>query len=363
MYKYLLSLISIFITYIFIFFYFFISLENNFKDSFKFKETAQFYEKYFEEIEHLRFQDNFRDRKITNELIFNYIKDDKGKKTILFQGDSWMEQLNAQKTSKEILKFNLNNYSKIINAGTASYSPSLMFKQFQILENDFNIFPETLVIYIDQTDMGDELCRYRKLIKLNNTGEVEKIPGEKFPYYRGVFNLHEQISLSLIEHKAINKFFKTQLLINYKINKAIARSKKRIQIFFNKEKNLVKKCKWQIIENYKTNLDAEDRKYLINLFQSFFSYLDKKNYISSIFVVTHPHKLQLIDNKQLIDISNIVAESSYSFKKINHINFSKILKEDSMYKNFKDIWFKDSIHLKEKNYNLFLNMILERINN
>ena len=46
----------------------------------------------------------------------------------------------------------------LINSGTTSYSPSLMQIQFDILEKDFNIKPNIIISYIDQTDIGDELC-------------------------------------------------------------------------------------------------------------------------------------------------------------------------------------------------------------
>ncbi len=60
--------------------------------------------------------------------------------------------------------FNLiNNFTKknnigLINAGVGSFSPSLMQIQYGILEEDFNIKPNVVIAYIDQTDIGDELC-------------------------------------------------------------------------------------------------------------------------------------------------------------------------------------------------------------
>ena len=63
--------------------------------------------------------------------------------------------------------FNLiNNFTKknnigLINAGVGSFSPSLMQIQYGILEEDFNIKPNVVIAYIDQTDIGDELCRYK----------------------------------------------------------------------------------------------------------------------------------------------------------------------------------------------------------
>ena len=49
-----------------------------------------------------------------------------------------------------------------INAGISSYSPTLMTIQYKILKNDFKINPDYVVVHIDQTDFGDDVCRYKK---------------------------------------------------------------------------------------------------------------------------------------------------------------------------------------------------------
>ena len=64
---------------------------------------------------------------------------------------------------------------------------------------------------------------------------------------------------------------------------------------------------------------------------------------------------------ELNDISDIVAKSVLGFEKINHINYTKVLKEKKIYKNFTDIWFADSIHLLEENFNLFLINLLDQL--
>ena len=57
-----------------------------------------------------------------------------------------------------------------------------------------------------------------------------------------------------------------------------------------------------------------------------------------------------------------MSESIINFKKIEHINFSKILKENQkFYENFDSIWIKDDIHLNGKNYKKFLNRIIQTI--
>ena len=63
--------------------------------------------------------------------------------------------------------------------------------QFVILERDFNIKPDVVIAYIDQTDIGDELCRYKynKIIDKNkNLQSVKKEEYTKATYdYTRIF--------------------------------------------------------------------------------------------------------------------------------------------------------------------------------
>ena len=357
----LLIFLSTLTIYIFVFLFYFISLDNNFERNFKHSETLTFYKKYINIIEHLRYQDDYRFKKLDSELIFNLIKEGSDENVILFQGDSWMNQLNTNKSAKNLLKKKLTKFTKIINGGTSSYSPSLMHKQFQILEQDYNIKPSIVVIYIDQTDMGDELCRYKHLIKYDANGNLDSIGAEKYPYYRGAFNLYEKIILSEIDQRKVNRFFKTQLLINHKAKKALERMKKKFVIMFIDDSRY-KKCKWEVIEGYKKQLSTNDRNYLINIFKDYFIYLIEKDYIENIYIVTHPHKLQLITDNQPVDISDVISETIVNLPKTHHINFSKILKNNkNFYENYENIWISDKIHLNDKNYNIFIKKIVRKL--
>ena len=56
--------------------------------------------------------------------------------------------------------------TQFLLAGTSSYSPSLMSAQLNTIRSHFKELPETIIAIIDQTDLGDELCRYRNLREL-----------------------------------------------------------------------------------------------------------------------------------------------------------------------------------------------------
>ena len=100
---------------------------------------------------------------------------------VLIQGDSFIEQLTnssyyKQDTDVEIItngekpknisvelvqKFKSKKSVGFVSGGTGSYSPSLMNLQLDVLEQDFKILPNIVIAYVDQSDIGDEYCRYR----------------------------------------------------------------------------------------------------------------------------------------------------------------------------------------------------------
>ncbi len=230
----LIFFISSVILYLLVFIYFFFTFEKDFKYNFQSLENLNFYKEYSKKVHHLRPEHLLRQFSDTNlldkkkGLLFNKLNNSTSDKIILFQGDSWFEQINGFQKVKDYLA-NTQKNIKIINAGISSYSPSLMNVQFNILENDFDIKPDVIVVYVDQTDIGDEFCRYRNLRVLDETGNLIKVPYEDFPIHKDPFNLHEILIFSEIELKNNSKIIKTQKYLNYKVIKSLNRIKKQYQ--------------------------------------------------------------------------------------------------------------------------------------
>ena len=163
-------LVSIFLLYTLVFIYTFFNFNNEFKYTFKSLENLNFHEKYSKKLHHIRAEldlNKLFKRPKVEDLLFTTITNPEEKEVIvLFQGDSWMEQLTSPVDdnfiSLELVqKFKSNKKIAFINGGTASYSPSIMNLQLDVLEHDFKIFPNIIIAYIDQTDIGDENCRYK----------------------------------------------------------------------------------------------------------------------------------------------------------------------------------------------------------
>ena len=136
--------------------------------------------KYSNKIHHLRDANRWGNKE--NGYLFSIINENNKKgKEILFQGDSWIESISEIKQSEKIIKnFAINNNFSVYNGGITSFAPSLMHKQYEILKQEFNIMPDIIIIYIDQTDIGDEYCRYKNKKIYSKNGKLKRISREKF---------------------------------------------------------------------------------------------------------------------------------------------------------------------------------------
>ena len=120
-----------------------------------------------------------------------------------------------------------------------------MSLQLDVLEDDFKIFPNIIIAYIDQTDIGDENCRYKNN-KVYKDGVLKSIHPEAHLMYRDLFNYSQIYGISKIFLKDNSKISKTFQLINFKFKYNITKSSIR---FYRKyisnlesDKEKIKKC-------------------------------------------------------------------------------------------------------------------------
>ena len=74
----------------------------------------------------------------------------------------------------------------------------------------------------------------------------------------------------------------------------------------------------------------------------------RQNNLKKIYVVTHPQYKHLTGEYKT-NVSDIIDQVSKKFPKVNHINFTKIIKDnDNFYLDKKLIWAEDNIHLKNE---------------
>ena len=215
--------VGLILGYCIIFLIFVFTFDKHFVNTIKSKEKFEIIKKYTNVLNHIRGYDVE-----TSDLVYSSInKYNLNNRNILFQGDSWYEQINFPpndfaknyynvylknnspknyKTLNFLREWTLQRNVGAINGGTASYSPSLMSVQLEVLENDFNIKPNFLIAYIDQTDLGDENCRYKdnkifkdkKLISVGNSKSLGK----------SIFNYNKILKFSEINLSLIQSFIK-----------------------------------------------------------------------------------------------------------------------------------------------------------
>ena len=258
-------------------------------------------------------------------------------------------------------KFKSKKKVGFINAGISSYSPSLMSLQLDILEEDFKIFPNIIISYIDLTDFEDENCRYKNN-KIYENGILKSVKPESYSMYRTVFNYSRIYGLSKISLSDSSKISKTFQLINFKLKYGLKKSGIR---FYRKyisnlesDKEKVKKCYGGELLKYL--IHDEKTKYFADQVKEYLTKMEQKKHIDKIFLVTFPHKGNF--NKILkINVADIIDSIVQDKKNITHINFSKTLLNDKNF-NYENIWAADQIHLNKENHgNLFMKKILEEL--
>ena len=367
-------LTSIILIYIVLFIYTFFNFDKDFGYTFKSSENLNFHQKYSKKLHHIRDEialDLLFKKPKVEDLLFTTINNIEDKEVIvLFQGDSWMEQLTSPVDDnfisvKLVQQFKSQKKVGFINAGTGSYSPSLMNLQLDVLEEDFKIFPNIVITYIDQTDIGDENCRYKNN-KIYKNETLESIQPEAQLMYRSIFNYSEIYGLSKIYLKDNSKISKTFQLINFKFKYSLKKNGIR---FYRKyisnlesDKEKLKKCYGSAIQRYLIEPNDSDIKYFEDSITEYIKKIDQKKHIKKLIFVTAPHKENFDQkNRYKLNVSDLIDGIIRNKKNITHINFSKILLND---KNFdhKNIWHVDNMHLNSNFHGkLFIKKILDEL--
>ena len=319
---------SIFFLYVIFFFKIYYEKLENVPYLFKSMEKLEFHEKYSKKLHHLRdthgrwdFNDN-----VENYLFTTIKKFSKDGNNVLFQGDSWIEGIHLNKESlKFVSDFATSKNYGIINGGVTSFSPSLMKIQYEVLETDFNIKPNIVIAYIDQTDIGDELCRYSSNRVLDDKKNLIAVENES--YTRATYDYTKINNISRIVLSESSKFKKTIRLVNFFIiyqpkrlfNKIIS-----IKEYGWKNRD-TSKCLFDQIQKYLIKSNINEVIYFESRVNEYIDYLVSKDYIERIIIVTFPHENHVYNKKYSYNVSDTVEKISLNKSKIYHLNFSKLI--------------------------------------
>ena len=380
-------LVSIPIIYVILFIHTFFNLHNEFQENFKSLENLNFHEKYSKKVHHIR-QEKVLDwlwkKPKVEDMMFTTINKLEDKELIvLIQGDSFMQQLtssayyrndtnvelftNGEKPkniSVELVqKFKSKKKVGFVSGGTGSYSPSLMNLQLDVLEQDFKILPNIVIAYVDQSDIGDEYCRYKNH-RFYENGVLKSIQPESHLMWRETFNYSEIYEKSKIRLKNNSKILQTFFVTNFNFKYGFVKSSIRLYrkyISTNKaDKEKLTKCYWGTIEKYLIKHHDTETEYFKNQVKEYLEKMKKKEHIEKIFFVTFPHKKNFNKTYKL-NVSDVIESVVKDEKIVTHINFSKILLNDNNF-NYENIYLNDGIHLNRDNHaNLFMKKILDEL--
>lgn len=332
----------------------------------KHKNQIVFIEKYSKRLHHLRhYLNEFVDIKKTETLLFTKSKHNNinNQNNILFLGDSWFEQMLVYQQSKNyILNYFRERKINYYNAAISSYSPTIINIQYQILKNDFDLKPKIVVLYIDQTDFGDEICRYKKNKKF--------VDGKLYSVTDYLYT-PRNISMSKIDMKYSSPFLKDLAQFNFFIEERFFLLINKFKKIFHNNKNIYG-CDMRAIANYLVNPIDNDIKYFRNSTKELIDLLNNDEQVNQILIVTFPHRnhLKHVSNGNNYGDYNYSVEDAVDYyisnnnsEKIIHLNFNEYLNKNRHLISEKSFIPKDTAsHLNENPHSeIFTKKIINEI--
>ncbi len=309
-------------------------------------ETVNFYEKYYKQMHHLRYlekQDERYNGKVTDLLFKTIAKSDGNDKTLLIQGDSWGAQVNkAPGAVEQLVAFSEKEKVNVINGGMSSFAPSPMTMQLRVLRSDFDIRPNYIATIIDQTDIGDELCRYQPRLQKDAQGKLLRVDPEPF---------HSSDIYSL------GQYLKKQANLREN-NLASARIIKNVLVRFDYRNNKIpKRCGWgEISAPLKNGVTPNQEAHFAATVKGYLDEVFADENVKHLLLINHPHRGHLegydvdkyvLYNKTLIEK---VVDQHPMRDRISFLDGRDDFKEN--YKDFakEDIFLKDDIasHLSDE---------------
>lgn len=136
-------------------------------------EEVDFYADHVAGIHHLRDFGKWSTAENPRNFLYNVHPGfEDGAERLLVQGDSWAEGLALDASLERIMGRRGMHDIGVIHAGTTSYSPSPMTLQLRRLRQRHGIQATLVLALIDQSDVGDEGCRYSRASVYDESGNL-----------------------------------------------------------------------------------------------------------------------------------------------------------------------------------------------
>lgn len=243
-------------------------------------EALRFLDRYLPEMHHLRGIDSrvwkFNER--ATEFMFSEVRPfGADRSNVLVQGDSWGEQFVEGAPSWEAAKAaaELGGLG-VVMSGTTSYSPSPMTIQLRVLRRDFGFEPDVVVALVDQTDIGDELCRYEPRKVFDSSGELVRINPE--PYHSAeIFSI---VRFSAMAHMLQSDAFSITKLV-----------RKAYGTYQQETLATPQRCTWSAISRpLREGVNAAQKATFLRSLEGYINEVFGGGKVRFLLFVVHPHR-------------------------------------------------------------------------
>ena len=290
------------------------------------RQAIRFYQTYSKQLHHLRdpapkrWRLNEDPRNALYTIVREYSKENKT--NILIQGDSWGEQfVDSKETVSYLSTLTQTASAGLVVAGVSSYAISPMTMQVRILRNDFHLHPNKIIAVIDQTDLGDEICRYNPRRRVDEDKRLVAVTPEPA-------NSTETYSLTeFFEHSKI--WSSKKLGILQYIDRAL------YSLTMEDRQKSPQRCTWSNIRRF---LDGDFVSEEKDIFvKNLLGYIDEvfvDDGVKTLYFVTHPHRNHVdpapTSHRYQVDVSSLIRQAVdqskwQSFIQVVdfHVNFSQ----------------------------------------
>jgi hypothetical protein len=284
------------------------------------EEASNFRKKFNVKLDHIRSYYVLGDSVPITEMLFTTISPFSTKKiNILLQGDSWGEQATSSNEVREILdSFATINSIGFVSAGIGSYAPTTETLQLRALRDDFNLRPDVVILIIDQTDIGDELYRYRHPVTDLSGVKLLSTRSDSYsePHQDALLSI-EKSNILKSEINIFTKFYKYSIVA--------------IRGLIDKEAGA------NVLAPLENGISPTDKDLFISRVRGYIDEFFSEKNAKTLYIVTHPHRKHLLpaDAKNAYktnvgELVQVAIDGSSHHESIIHLNINKVFK--SVYK-------------------------------
>ena len=224
------------------------------------------------------------------------------KPVLLLQGDSWVEGL-EENALEDFLQMASGSGLELIAAGTTSFSPTNMAAQLRFIKSR-GINVASTIALIDQTDLGDESCRYKRQVVFNP--EVPETVARVKPYQsqgQVVFEYGPLVSMNEMPLMA---------------PRLIAEMMYRVRRLLNDFRG-IKHCSWTEIKAPLAKPDKQAITYFIRSLKAYIQTYAELYPGKPLTLVSYPHKGHLA-GEYSYEIGSAISTVIADFNWVNHLD-------------------------------------------